>query len=183
MGPSGAAGRDGDPGVQGEKGDRGQEGLQGPAGIAGRDGLPGVQGPQGEKGLDGRHGTDGLNGKDGLGFDDLNVEYDGERTFTLKFSRGDETKAFPFTVPFVLDRGVYTDTKAYTTGDAVSWGGSMWIAKAPTSGIKPDEATSMGKMAWRLAVKRGREGKAGMKGERGDQGLRGEKGDRGPDRY
>lgn len=134
-------------------------------GRDGRDGLPGLQG---EKGLDGRDGSDGKNGLDGLGFDDLQVEHDGERGFTLKFVCGDQVKAFPFTLPIVLDRGVYRDGTAYEKGDAVSWGGSLWIAQDKTA-VKPDTPEG----GWRLSVKRGRDGRDG---ERGEKGLPGQAG-------
>ena len=44
----------------------------------GRDGLPGAPGPAG------RDGRDGAPGADGLGFDDLQLEFDGERRVTFK---------------------------------------------------------------------------------------------------
>jgi hypothetical protein len=114
----------------------------------GRDGLPGATGTPG------RDGKDGAPGKDGLGFDDLAVEYDGERAFTLKFLRGAESKEFAFTLPLVLDRGVWREGRAYAKGDAVTWGGSTWIAQRATD-AKPDAADG----SWRLSVKKGRDAK------------------------
>jgi hypothetical protein len=109
-------------------------------------------------GRDGRDATgiDGINGKDGrdgLGFDDLDVVYDGERTLTVRFMQGERMREFPCLLPIVLDRGVYKDGRDYERGDAVTWAGSLWIAQEPT-GEKPD-----GGGGWRLAVKRGRDGK------------------------
>jgi len=92
-------------------------------------------------------------GVDGLGFDDLDVIHDGARSFTLKFSQGDRVKTFPFTLPVVLDKGVFKDGQEYEPGDGVTWGGSFWIAQEKTA-EKPD-----GGQGWRLAVKRGRDGK------------------------
>lgn len=161
-GERGEKGDPGEPGAQGdrgEKGDTGERGPEGPAGRDGRDGLPGVPGTAGEKGMDGRDGRDGTNGmdgrdgKDGLGFDDLEFSHDGERGFVLRFVQGERVKEFPFTLPVVLDRGVYKAEAAYAKGDAVTWAGSLWIAQEDTA-EKPD--TGKG---WRLAVKRGRDGK------------------------
>jgi hypothetical protein len=92
--------------------------------------------------------------RDAFGFDDLTVEHDGERNIVLRFVRGDQTKEFPLTVPVVLDRGVWREGE-YQKGDAVTWGGSLWIAQEKTS-EKPETGAG-----WRLAVKRGRDGKDG----------------------
>ncbi|WP_085043854.1 hypothetical protein [Ensifer aridi] len=100
-------------------------------------------------------GRDGDPGKDGLGFDDFDVSYDGEKTVTLKFTQGERVKEFAFTMPVVIDRGVYRDGSQYKAGDGVTWGGSFWIAQKDTS-AKPDAGDD-----WRLSVKRGRDGKNG----------------------
>lgn len=146
----------------------------GSPGLPGRDGLPGVPGPTGEKGIDGKHGTDGRDGIDGLGFDDLSVTYDGERTFTLTFEKGDRVKTFPFSMPIILDRGVYAAGKTYVKGDGVTWGGSFWIAQDDTS-AKPGEPGAPSR-AWRLAVKKGADGKEGKPGEKGLDGKDGRNG-------
>ena len=57
-------------------------------------------------------------------------------------------------MPAVIDRGVYRDTEAYAKGDGVTWGGSYFIAQKQAPEGKPGESDS-----WRLAVKRGRDGK------------------------
>ncbi|MCO6386232.1 hypothetical protein [Aliihoeflea sp. 40Bstr573] len=105
----------------------------------------------GEKGQDGKDGRDGV---DGLGFDDLDVVHDGARGFTFRFARGDQVKEFPFTLPVVLDKGVYKAGDDYEPGDGVTYGGSFWIAQEKTA-EKPDSGKG-----WRLAVKRGRDGKS-----------------------
>jgi hypothetical protein len=91
-------------------------------------------------------------GRDGFGFDDLEFEHDGERGFTLKFVRGDQVKSFGFRVPVTIYRDVWREG-AYEKGDAVTWGGSLWIAQKDTD-AKPDSGDG-----WRLAVKRGRDAK------------------------
>lgn len=110
-------------------------------------------------GADGNDGDPGRDGADGLGFDDLSAEYDGERGIVLRFVRGDQIKEFAFSMPVVIDRGVWIEGKAYEAGDAVTWAGSVWIAQKATAD-KPD-----GGDGWRLSVKRGRDGKPGKDGE------------------
>lgn len=95
---------------------------------------------------------EGKNGLDGVGFDDMAAEYDGERTITLRFERGENVKTFSFDMPIVLDRGVWKDGE-YKAGDGVTWAGSFWIARKGTES-KPGSGD-----AWRLAVKRGQDGK------------------------
>jgi len=101
-----------------------------------------------------KDGEDGDNGKDGLGFDDLRVEHDGERSFAFIFERGEQRKEFTFTVPVVLERGVYKGDRTYERGDAVTADGSYWIAQKDAPAGKPGQSPD-----WRLAVKKGRDGK------------------------
>jgi hypothetical protein len=62
-----------------------------------------------------------------------------------------------FRVPTVIDRGVHRDSEQYKAGDGVTSGGSFWIAQKDDPPGKPGEADS----GWRLAVKKGRDGKDG----------------------
>lgn len=57
-----------------------------------------------------------------------------------------------FKIPALLERGVWREG-AYDKGDGVTWDGSYWIAQDKTTD-KPGTSP-----AWRLAVKRGRDGK------------------------
>lgn len=98
--------------------------------------------------------VEGKDGSPGLGFDDLTFEHDGERGIVLRFARGDQVKEFAFSVPTVLDRGVFKEGTPYETGDAVTFGGSLWIAQKDTV-AKPDGPDT----GWRLAVKKGRDGR------------------------
>lgn len=137
------------------------------------------KGEPGERGADGAPGRDGVDGKDGadgLGFDDLSVEHDGERTLTLRFVRGEQSKEFAVDLPIVIDRGVWREGK-FKRGDGVSWGGSFFIAQKNTT-AKPETSAD-----WRLAVKRGRDGKDGKPGEKGQQGDKGDRGEPGPRGY
>lgn len=101
-------------------------------------------------------GKDGKDGADGLGFDDLAVEFDGDRTLMLKFERGTLKKSFPITLPYLRYQGVFIEGKLYAEGDVVTWAGSTWNANEDTT-TKPGE----GSKAWTLCVKRGRDGKDG----------------------
>lgn len=128
----------------------GKDGESGQDGKDGRDGLPGIAGRDGINGKDGEPGKDG---KDGLGFDDFHVEYDGERKLSFIYSREQETKRNDFELPLPIDRGIWKEGE-FKRGDAVTWGGSLWLAQRNTA-EKPDTPDS----GWRLAVKRGRDGK------------------------
>lgn len=145
--------------------------ADGEPGRDGRDGQPGLPGRDGQDGNDGAHGESGKDGADGLGFDDLSVDYDGERTVSLVFTRGEVVKRFDLSLPVVIDRGVYRHDEKHARGDAVSYGGSLWIAQKDTPAGKPGESSD-----WRLAVKKGRDGKDGQDGERGERGLEGKAG-------
>lgn len=101
-------------------------------------------------------GVNGTNGADGLGFEDLAVDFDGDRTLSLTFARGLEKKSFPIVLPFLRYEGVFQEGKAYDVGDVVTWAGSTWHCKAATAS-KPGD----GAPAWTLIVKRGRDGKDG----------------------
>lgn len=95
-------------------------------------------------------------GLDGLGFDDMSATYDGEKTVTFSFTKGERVKEFSFVMPIVIDRGVFSNEKSYAPGDGVTWGGCFWIAQEETS-EKPDTGK-----AWRLSVKKGRDGRDGV---------------------
>jgi len=159
-------------GKDGKDGINGKDGAAGEKGEPGRDGLDVKDLFRAEGGIlvatmsdgrvkelgrfvgnDGAPGEPGKDGTDGLGFDDLSIEYDGEKSFAFKVTKGERVKEFAFTLPVVIDRGIFAQGKAYQVGDGVTWGGHYWIAQKDTS-EKPDAGPD-----WRLAVKRGRDGK------------------------
>ena len=120
--------------------------------------IPGPPGANGEHGTHGRDGKDGRDGRDGLGFGELAVEHDGERTFTIKAIDGERVKALgTFALAYPIYRGVYVDAKTYDAADRVTWAGSEWHCNEPTRS-KPGD----GSKAWTLCVKRGRDGKDGQ---------------------
>lgn len=105
---------------------------------------------------------DGKDGIDGLGFDNLRMEFDGERTLTLAFKNDGQEKSLQFKMPTVIYQGIYSPETSYEKSDSVTFGGSTWIAvkDAPTG--KPGEPGADG---WKLAVKAGRNGKDGLNGK------------------
>lgn len=93
-------------------------------------------------------------GVDGLGFEDMTEELaDDGRTIIRRYTRGDQVKEFRHTFAVVIDREIYREGKTYSPGDGVTFGGSFWIKRGVEQG-KPGEGD-----AWRLAVKRGRDGR------------------------
>jgi hypothetical protein len=94
-------------------------------------------------------------GEDGLGFDDLTIEEKDERTLAFVFRRGDRQKRFDYKLPTLIDRGTYKSGAVYERGDTITYGGSLFIAQRDTL---PTEKPEDGSGAFRLAVKRGRDG-------------------------
>lgn len=148
-------GEKGEPGKDGTDGEEGARGPEGEKGAPGKDGLDGAAGERGER------GQPGEDGRDGLGFDDMRFEYDGERTVSLIFERGEETKRHDMRLPIPIYREPYNPGKSYERGDVVSHGGSMWTAQKDTK-EKPGETAD-----WKLTVKRGRDGSPGKQGKPG----------------
>lgn len=93
-------------------------------------------------------------GKDGFDLEDFDCQPVDERTIKLMFSRGDAVHSYELEFPVTIYRGVFKLDEDYARGDATTWGGSLWIAEKATS-AKPDSPDS----GWRLAVKKGRDGK------------------------
>jgi len=185
-GADGINGRDGAPGERGEKGADGINGRDGanvdvkqvseliakalelatpdivtraaaliptPAnGRDGRDGTAGAPGRPGEKGIDGQNGRDGV---DGFGFDDMSFEHDGLRAGVLRFQRGDRIKEFTLRTPALIDCGVWRAGVSLEKGDGVTYAGSYWISQKDNNTDTPGNDSG----AWRLAVKKGRDGK------------------------
>lgn len=179
VGVAGERGIDGKDGAPGERGEMGIHGLPGPVGERGE------AGPVGPVGKDGHSVTmaelnDWLeasfskwalsverrvfdeaqrvianlpaakDGKDGVSIADF--EFDGERTLRCRKTDGEIVS---ITFPVMIDRGTYNQERGadYERGDAVSFGGSLWIAQRSTI-ARPGTDDS-----WRLAVKKGRDGK------------------------
>jgi hypothetical protein len=177
-------------GERGEKGDAGERGDKGEPGEPGQDGRSITvedfrslfEAEQAKALLDFERSTVAYvqrfldripkpaDGKDGLGFDDLQMAHDGERTMTLRFARGEQVREFHVKLQHPIYRGVYQPSVTYVTGDSVTFGGSVFIAKRETV-AKPETNDD-----WQLAVKRGRDGKDGVPGAKGDPGPTGQNG-------
>jgi hypothetical protein len=99
----------------------------------------------------------GRDGEPGLGFDDMTIEFDGNRCLTFRFTRGEKTRIFAFLVPVPLYREVFKEGITYYRGDMVSFGGSIWHCAEPSTITKPGQ----GNPAWKLACKHGRDGRDG----------------------
>jgi integrin beta 3 len=150
---------------KGDPGERGRDGVGVAGAMIGRDGQLLVTLSNGDL-LD----LGQVNGRDGLGFDDMTVDYDGERTFVFRFAQGERAKEFPFRLPVMIFRGAFRE-QPYERGDTVTFGGSLWVCNAATE-EKPDDGVA----AWAKAIRRGRDGRNGKDGEKGDPGLPGRPG-------
>lgn len=170
------------------------DGVNGKDGAAGRDALavdilPAVDFEKSyPRGIYARHNggvvrsytqTDGERGWESVwsGVARVEVEQKDFRNFTIKTTVGDARPVEQtFTIPCVLDRGVYKADNDYFQGDATTFGGSLWVAQADNPEGKPGASKD-----WRLAVKHGRNGRDGENGEKGDKGDKGSPGKDGRD--
>ncbi|WP_395406296.1 phage portal protein [Pseudoduganella sp. UC29_106] len=88
----------------------------------------------------------------------IEVQAPDERTCVVvirQASGAEERKEF--TIPGVVDKGIFRDGEAYKRGDGVTFGGSWFLAQKDQPAGKPGESSD-----WRLAAKRGRDGKDAM---------------------
>ncbi len=96
-------------------------------------------------------------GRDATSLEDIDlVLAEDGRTLVVRFLAGDVAREKSIRLATILDRGVFKRGDTYEPGDAVSWGGALWIAQTKT-GDSPDD--SRDGTPWRLAVKKGRDGK------------------------
>ena len=115
--------------------------------------LEAAEGPPGRDGRDGSKGSPGRDGRNGVdGFTDLDLAMtDDDRTLRVTLSGAGREVTKELRLGFPLDRGIWKAGVAFQRGDAVTYGGSLWIAQADTE-QKPGDGAD-----WRLAVKRGRD--------------------------
>ncbi|HFX3240125.1 TPA: hypothetical protein ACV5Q1_002975 [Pseudomonas aeruginosa] len=94
-------------------------------------------------------------GRDALPLEcfDLALGEDG-RTVTVKMQAGDVVVEKSVKIASVIDRGVFSAEKSYEQGDGTTYGGCYWIAQKDAP-----EGVPGGSDDWRLAVKKGRDGK------------------------
>lgn len=76
------------------------------------------------------------------------------RTVTVKMQAGDVVVEKSVKIASVIDRGVFSAEKSYEQGDGTTYGGCYWIAQKDAP-----EGVPGGSADWRLAVKKGRDGK------------------------
>lgn len=156
-GPQGETGPEGRRGPVGEKGERGERGEAGKPGLIGPSGVDGKAGERGAKGDPGRNASD-------LILLQEMIEQRIERAIgatTVSSKDGGRTLCFALggavvrevKTALVLDVGVWKEGASYVAGDGVTSAGSFWIAQADTS-ARPGKSDE-----WRLAVKRGNDGR------------------------
>jgi len=94
-------------------------------------------------------------GRDALALEsfDMAIAEDG-RTITVKLQAGETLIEKSVKIPAVIDRGVYSSEDSYEKGDGTTYGGCYWIAQKDAP-----EGVPGGSADWRLAVKKGRDGK------------------------
>jgi len=98
---------------------------------------------------------DGENGRDAIPVDGLDIKLqDDMRTILVTLSAGDTNIERSIKIPAILDRGVYKSGQDYEQGDLTTYGGSAWIAQKDGPQGSPGSSSD-----WRLAVKKGRDGK------------------------
>lgn len=124
--------------------------------VIGKDGTPGLDGTD-------AIGTPGKDGQDGLGFDDYDLYLNETLGWIFSLGQGERRKEWVLGIPF--DSKVYEAGKVYPKGAGTTWDGHYWIALAQTS-----EAPGEGCPSWRLAVRRGKQGREGKQGKDGSAG-------------
>lgn len=186
VGPAGPVGETGPVGIAGPSGPPGERGSDGALGRPGRDGRDGTRGERGEQGppgpqgeaIRGERGEKGDPGAPGVGYDDLILE-EGDDGVRLLAKRENQIKLVG-TLPCFKYRGVYREAQTYWRGNAVSYGGSLWIAlretttKPPPRSWEPNGKDAPGD--WQLACKQGAAGKDGEPGKDGAAGPEGRAG-------
>jgi hypothetical protein len=130
--------------------------------------LPGPKGERGEQGKQGPPGERGVKGETGRNASDLTflqdyvVEQVGRAIKTASVTTSDGGRTLRLAIgetvheiktAIVLDAGVWREGTTYAHGDGVTLGGSFFIAQADTA-AKPGQSDD-----WRLAVKRGADGR------------------------
>jgi integrin beta 3 len=97
---------------------------------------------------------------------------DDGRTIVITLARnGEVVSQNVITTGLPIDRGVWKEG-SYARGDGVSLGGEYWIARRDTK-LRPIYGPNSD---WRLAVKKGRDGKDGHDGKQGEPGPEGKPG-------
>ena len=143
--------------------------------------MPGPKGERGEQGKQGPPGERGVKGETGRNAGDLTflqdyvVEQVGRAIKTASVTTADGGRTLRWAIgetvheirtAIVLDAGVWKEGTADVAGDGVTWGGSFFIAQSDTT-AKPGKSDE-----WRLAVKRGTDGRDARTTERALEPVR-----------
>lgn len=97
----------------------------------------------------------GENGRDAVPLEGFDIELcDDGRTITVKMQAGDTVIEKSLKIASVIDRGVFSAEGSYEKGDGATYGGCYWIAQKDAP-----EGVPGGSADWRMAVKKGRDGK------------------------
>lgn len=91
---------------------------------------------------------------------------DKDLAVTIGLSDGTETKAVK-AIPYPEYKGVFVRGGVYKSGDSTTWDGSLWIACVDSPAGEPNKSND-----WRLAVKRGKDGR-GLYAIARDNGFKG----------
>jgi len=101
---------------------------------------------------EGEPGKDGIDGKDGFDLTAFDVSLgDDGRTLEFSFEDAERKAAASLTLPTMVYRGVWAEGE-FKAHDTVTHNGSLFVALEDTTD-KPGTA------AWKLAAKRGRDGR------------------------
>jgi hypothetical protein len=160
--------KDGKDGARGEKGERGADGVGLAGALIDRDGSLVVTLTNGETkslglviGKDGAAGRDGKDGADGLSVEGRALSYDAETGEIIeRWNAAGTAKEFRYPAVGIHQRGYWREGMACKSGDAVTHGGSFYIAKRDNAS-KPCAENGDD---WYLCVRKGRDGERGPAG-------------------
>lgn len=94
------------------------------------------------------------------GLASIDFEKISDREFNVQLTKSNGSAVtHRASIPVPVYKGVHQEGETYSQGDMVTWAGAVWHCEEPTT-EKPGE----GSKGWRLAVKRGRDGKNGTNG-------------------
>lgn len=166
-------------GEKGEAGEPGAPGKDGADGLNGKDGAPGRDAPTADEiallferrfsdqliSMEQRF-TDAVqkaiqaipkpkDGRDAMELEDFDLTLgDDGRTVTMSLKRGETVIQKAIVLPTIQYQGVYEPEGKYLKGDAVTFGGSLWLVLKDAPLGTPGDSND-----YQLAVKKGRDGK------------------------
>jgi hypothetical protein len=148
-------------GAAGPTGTQGVPGLQGPSGVAGVFGATGPQGPAGPTGATGPTGSAGATGA--VGATGTTGATGATGTPGTNGTNGAAGATGPAGAVGMNFKGAWITGYGYSTNDAVTYGGSTYIATLSNNSVEPDTNSGSGG-AWSLLAATGGAGPAGPTG-------------------